>query len=196
MPGVERLPELREQDFGSLEGLDWRKPLPPVESGWVDPETPDSVSRRANQFLDVHLFPAVEKLVADGVGGEASIVVAAHGVTLGHLVSALVAKFRAGGCPVYGLATGEAHQHWRNTGYFECLVEAPASASAATGYPGSAPARAPLAPFPSGLKVTVERMNCVDHLAGLTRTKGGIGSAEYDSSQTTLDGFTKKGSSS
>ena len=194
VPKVERLPELREQDFGSLEGLGWRGPLPAVESGWVDPETPASVLRRVNQFLDVHLFPSVQKLLADSVDGETSVVVAAHGITLGHLVSALVAKFRAGECPVYGLAADDGHLHWRNTGYFECLVEAVTPSSPATSH-HSIQSQAPgIRPFPYGLKVTVERMNCVDHLTGLSKTKGGIGSAAFDSNQKTLDTFlTKKG---
>lgn len=192
VPSVQRLPELREQDFGSLEGTAWRGPLPPVEDGWVDPETPESILRRVGQFLDVHLFPAVDKLVADGVDGEASVVVAAHGVTLRHLVSALVRKLRKGGCPVYGLAAEEQVLHWRNTGYFECLFEATA--------PGDPPARSHsaaaqasgVASFLSGLKVTAERMNCVDHLAGLSKTKGGIGSAAFDANQKTINTFFAK----
>lgn len=178
-----RLGELRETCFGSLEGLVWAKPVPPVTGGWVDPETPEAVLRRVNQFLDVHLFPAVEELLGGGEGGEKSIVVAAHGITLGHLLSALVAKLRAGKCPVYGLPTDGGYVHWRNTGYLECFVEPALQAL---------PASPPVEPFPAGLKATVERMNCVEHLAGLSRTKGGIGSAAFDAGQKTLDTFVAK----
>lgn len=176
---VQRLPELREQDFGSLEGLPWQKPVPPVGDGWVDPETTDAILRRVDRFLDEHLFPAMRELLVDG-GGEGSIVVAAHGMTLGHLLRALVAKFRRDKCPVYGLVE-EGQVHWKNTGYLECLVEA------------AVPELGVAESFPSGLRVTVERVNCVDHLAGLSRTKGGIGSAAFDAGQKTLDTFfTKK----
>lgn len=185
VPEVTKLAEVRETCFGSLEGLPWQKPVPHVSDDWVDPETPEDVLRRVDQFLDVHLFPAIEELLGDGNGAEKSIVVAAHGMTLGHMLRALVAKLRGANCPVYGLPTDGGHPHWRNTGYLECLLEPVPS--------GSLVAQTRAAePFPSGLQATVERMNCVEHLAGLARTKGGIGSAAFDAGQKTLDTFVAK----
>lgn len=189
---MQRLPELREKDFGSLEGLYWAKPAPPVTEGWVEPETPEAIVRRVTQFFVVHLFPVLEELLNGSGGGDRAVVVVAHGITLGYLVNALVTRLRSAKCPVYGLPDGGA-MSWRNTGYFECLVEPLTPGSFDPSHPQSSQVESQVTVFPSGIKATVERVNCVDHLAGLTRTKGGIGSARFDASQKTLDGFfTKK----
>lgn len=53
---------------------------------------------------------------------------------------------------------------WSNTGYLEATLV--------------------------GRKLTVTRTNCVDHLHGLKRTRG-VGSAQYDDRQKTMDSFFK-----
>jgi broad specificity phosphatase PhoE len=47
-------------------------------------------------------------------------------------------------------------------------------------------------PLLHGWLTTVETVNGRDHLKGLIRTGGGVGSARHDTSQKTLDGFVKK----
>ena len=191
LPEVLRLPELREKDFGSLEGMYWAKPAPPVSEGWVEPETSEAILLRVNQFLAAHLFPVVEELL-DGSGDAGkAVVVVAHGITLSHIVNALVAQLRSGKCPVYGLPDGGTTS-WRNTGYFECFLEPLTPGSFDPSHPQSSPSQTQPTIFPSDLKATVERVDCVDHLAGLTKTRGGIGSARFDASQKTLDTFFTK----
>lgn len=184
VPEVQRLQELREKDFGSLEGLYWAKPAPPVTEGWVEPETPEAIVRRITQFLAAHLFPVVEELLSSGDDDKA-VVVVAHGITLGHFVNALVTQLRSAKCPVHGLPDGGATS-WRNTGYLECLFEPLTPGSFDPSHPQAQPR---ITSFPCDLKATVEHVNCVDHLVGLTKTRGGIGSARFDASQKTLDGF-------
>lgn len=48
------------------------------------------------------------------------------------------------------------------------------------------PARPPLA---VDIQLSVKRINCVEHLQGLKKTRGGIGSAGFDEKQKTMDSF-------
>ena len=51
-----------------------------------------------------------------------------------------------------------------------------------------------LPPQPSfhGLRMIVNAVNCRDHLRDLKKTRGGLGSLEYDATQTSLDSFVKR----
>lgn len=40
-----------------------------------------------------------------------------------------------------------------------------------------------------GIQLSVKRVNCVEHLQGLKKTRGGIGSAGFDEKQKTMDSF-------
>ncbi|SPO03623.1 uncharacterized protein DNG_06306 [Cephalotrichum gorgonifer] len=180
VPEVQRHGDIRETDFGSLEGLPWANPAPAVvPDGWVHPETIEAILLRINRFLETSLFPVVQSHLGDGVDDvERAVVVVAHGALIRQVVNALVTKFTSCNCPVLGLPHGYGtagfHISWRNTGFFECLIEAATPASLTT---------SPTA-FPSGLKVTIQHMNCVDHLAGLTDA---ISSAKLDSKQKPIE---------
>lgn len=39
------------------------------------------------------------------------------------------------------------------------------------------------------IQLQVTKVNCVDHLDGLKKTRGGIGSARFDPKQKTMDAF-------
>ncbi|CAI4220136.1 unnamed protein product [Parascedosporium putredinis] len=192
--------DLREKHFGSLEGVKLGR-LGPMASSHQPadkPETSDSMMVRAYAFLRAHLIPIVEayraRAEADPERVE-TVVVVSHGILLNHLVRALLGLFQQAGRPILGLTIdhgpGQANLHlpWRNTGYCECWI----------GFTGSSPeseepvaqpvSGAPLA----GLQLEVLGINCIEHLASLKKTRGGIGSAKFDASQKTLDTFfTKK----
>ncbi|KAF2016907.1 phosphoglycerate mutase-like protein [Aaosphaeria arxii CBS 175.79] len=53
-------------------------------------------------------------------------------------------------------------------------------------------AQTPSGPLSSGWVTLVQAIDAKDHLGGLKRTRGGIGSAKHDTSQKKLDGFFKR----
>ncbi|KAK3939294.1 phosphoglycerate mutase [Diplogelasinospora grovesii] len=180
--GVERLklvklPELRERDFGAAEGKSFSTPHP-------DAESQDAMAARVGRFIQGHLVPVLDNHI--GHRGEISIVVVAHGIILNVLLRVLLSTFapvelerlqRGAKRPPYLVS-------WGNTGYVE------ASLSARSTDPASLPPQ--LKPVKPAIKLTVTRVNVTDHLRDLKRTRGGIGSAKFDSKQRTMDSFMRR----
>jgi probable phosphoglycerate mutase len=165
---VVQLPELREKDFGSREGVKFRKTE--RSSGTVRSESKDAVSDgesreamtvRANQFIDAHIIPILKEHVSE----KTSVAIVAHGIILGVLLSALIARFPAQDFPL----SAQSHMQWSNTGVFQATI---------VRRPGIVE-----------YSISVQFTNNVDHLDGLRKTRGGIGSARYDSQQRTLTSF-------
>ncbi|KAK0705549.1 histidine phosphatase superfamily [Lasiosphaeris hirsuta] len=161
-----KVPDLRERNFGSAEGKRFG-------ASRADSETHEAMRARAERFVRWHLA----ELLAGG--GEGSIVVVSHGLMLNSLLRVLLARYapaeleRLAGPP--GVERGEYLTAWSNTGYLEMVVKRGVAAAVPSG----------------GLNVSlvVIRVNVVDHLEGLKKTRGGIGSAQFDSRQRTLDSF-------
>ncbi|KAJ4420709.1 hypothetical protein N0V82_004148 [Gnomoniopsis sp. IMI 355080] len=70
----------------------------------------------------------------------------------------------------------------------------PAEDTAAVDHPEAVSTSAASAPIPnsvsdSGIRLTVRTVNCIEHLQGLKKTRGGIGSAGHDEKQKTMDSF-------
>lgn len=108
---------------------------------------------------------------------------------------------------------------WSNTGYLEAEVRVitpvsvasgrptaiesvGVSSDASSGYPllargltadQASPtipcASLAIGPRPVDIQISVKRVNCVEHLQGLKKTRGGIGSAGFDAKQKTMDSF-------
>ncbi|KAH7153488.1 hypothetical protein EDB81DRAFT_648710, partial [Dactylonectria macrodidyma] len=160
---VVRLGELREKDFGTGEGTKVGA------GGHEGAETNEAMRLRVDRFLDDHLVPVF-------LAGKSTVCVVAHGIILGVLFKAISVRIP------YTLAPSAASEFsdvvalsrrlwWSNTGYLEAVLS-------------PAPGRLPL-------KLSVETVNGVDHLKGLKRTRGGIGSAMFDARQKTMDSFFK-----
>ncbi|KAK7980517.1 Xaa-Pro aminopeptidase P [Apiospora arundinis] len=190
---VVQLTELREKDFGSSEGkrfgtkstaINKETTLEPARS---DEEAPAAMVARVNRFIDVHLFPIIEQYSIS----HDRVLVVAHGIILNYLLRALNTRF--GGMKLENNAT------WSNTGVLQALVRAhkgdrsrdtnsksdelrrekPSSSRSA---PGSTPP-------PQIYTFIVQSINNVDHLKGLKKTRGGVGSAKFDPRQRTMDSF-------
>ena len=179
---VVRLRELRERDFGSSEGAKYGSVRTDGRGGDGSGETAEDMQRRVDRFLDFHLLP---KLSSDGRsgGGQTTTVVVAHGIILSVLFKAICA--RTG--PASITLASEAQRHvghgivlppWSNTGYLEGELSIAAERPRAD----ARPPRPPLA-------LHIDRVNCVDHLRDLKRTRGGIGSSQFDARQKTVDSF-------
>ncbi|KAF6842394.1 phosphoglycerate mutase family protein [Colletotrichum musicola] len=166
---VVQLPELREKHFGTGEG---QKIGAAAGERHVGAEGQDAMRARATRFVEEHLAPFLA--CVEGAEGEESIVVVAHGIILGVLARVL----QSGG--EFGTVSSRADDRpslaWSNTGFIEMVISPSAS-------PGSAAAKWP------NLSLQTVAVNCTDHLQGLRKTRGGIGSAKFDDKQKTLSAF-------
>jgi 2,3-bisphosphoglycerate-dependent phosphoglycerate mutase len=171
--------DLREKSFGALEGAKYSTPLHTVEGD--RPETIESMKARLNRFLDQHLFPVVR---SRPLHDERTVIIVAHGVVLNVLLKALASRIHPENLmasSVHDFQMPNRHFSWRNTGYLESVLE-------------EADFKAQVGPGRElyDLKLNIEAINCVDHLNGLKKTGGGIGSSKFDPKQATLDAFLSK----
>lgn len=187
--GVVRVAELREKDFGSSEGKKWdisKQNEGETMAGISDSETRDAMLVRVNRFIDTHLAPVLEENVAEN----AAILIVSHGIILNVLINALVTRFPAkelGG----NLTAQSVVSTWSNTGILQAKVEALADntgvgeKSATTTISQTTPDQR----HSRRLAIMIHFANNVDHLSGLRKTRGGIGSSQFDSRQRTMDSF-------
>ena len=174
---VVAVPELREKDFGSAEGVGFRSGATSEKSTFHDAETAQALRARASRFLDEHLEPLLRD---DGTTNNDAICgIVAHGIILGALVKVFFERRHDGGIVLppgperNGLAFDGSRPimpSWSNTGYLEIVLS-----------------RQPTPNLP--LQLHVKRVNCTSHLRNLHKTRGGIGSAAFDERQRTMDHF-------
>ncbi len=152
---------------------------------------------RVERFVRSWLVPL---LGGSGGGAEGSVVVVSHGLLLNSLLRVLLTRYAQAEMARLVAANTRAWQtgseylaSWGNTGYLEMSVRKsqPSEVSGQTAS-GSGSAPTPVSTG-SGQKpkvgLTVVRVNVQDHLADLKKTRGGIGSARFDSRQRTMDSF-------
>lgn len=176
-----KVPELRERDFGSAEGKRFGAPR-------ADAETHEGMRRRADRFVATHVEPLLRDRASKGERG--LIVVVSHGLLLNSLLRVLLTRYAPGELarlaqPGPGPSRSEYLASWSNTGYLEMTVGA---------HPPAAPSGEPVRrSIHDGdqhkIKLAVVRVNSLTHLEGLKKTRGGIGSAQFDSRQRTVDSF-------
>jgi broad specificity phosphatase PhoE len=176
-----QLPELRERDFGSAEGKKYGVGLSLAAAG---AESREQMRLRVEKFVQRHLVPVLTS--TDGC-----IVVVAHGLILDTLLRVLLARFGLGEMARLGdMKTG-----WSNTGYAEFVVGvgsklAEANDDGRVGESGDrTPIPTPLSPPQQQVTLSVVGVNVLKHLEGLKKTRGGIGSAQFDKRQRTMDSF-------
>ncbi|OHE93403.1 phosphoglycerate mutase [Colletotrichum orchidophilum] len=189
-----QLPELREKHFGTGEGQ--RFGVRSSGDRHEGAEDQDSMRVRAERFVDEYLAPLFacvegeqeqEQHVAVACGTE-SIVIVAHGIILGVLARVLLAAGNFGSPATGSSDQQQQHFSWSNTGYLLMHVKT---------MPPVVDAKEPAAGSRSGtqeakwprLKLEIVDVNCTDHLRGLKKTRGGIGSAKFDEKQKTLNAF-------
>ncbi|KAG8411877.1 hypothetical protein J3458_015172 [Metarhizium acridum] len=180
---VVQVAELREKHFGNWEGVKFASGSAdhrPVQTG---AETMESLKARCGAFLENHLAPV---LTAAMVEHEKNcVVVVGHGISLGVLTLALAKKLSSTGATRDAPGDAVSNQlastriSWSNTGYADLVISKSDAAVdvAAGGNPWF------------GLELRVAQINCTTHLAGLRKTRGGIGSAAHDEKQKTIEGY-------
>lgn len=166
------VPELREKDFGSMEGKPFHGSRSAVAGGdtlaSVEAESRESLVARSTCFFEDYLLPLLSSDQAD----EEVVAVVAHGIILSYLHGTLL-RF----CKDHSLTLGPGidpgiRPTWSNTGYLELDLF--------------------LLPDPGPLlRITALTYNGREHLKGLKRTRGGVGSSKHDPKQRKLDSFFK-----
>lgn len=181
------------------------------DPGFKDVESKGAMSARADTFVDEHLMPLFE--TAD----EKSVVVVSHGILLNHLWRSILRRFPSKSVSILpGTVTGERAQTleylggWSNTGYLELdirentapsnQVEVPSEdvlpnvVAIDAGIDADPTDIQPKMPANGLLYKTlvVKVVNGQEHLKGLKKTRGGIGSSKHDEGQKTLKSFFKK----
>jgi probable phosphoglycerate mutase len=199
---VVQLPDLRERDFRSLEGTKVGSRQAAATGGYRfrDPETHAEMAVRVDRFISVHLNPILGMVQTSAAEEDhGSVIIVAHGMILNVLLKRLLVRFSA---PVEveklfpGRSNLEWMASWRNTAYLEAVVS-PRSAVAMTVSTGDG-SSGPTPPVVIGtvapgsdpaVRLDIIGVNRVDHLQGLKKTRGGIGSAKFDTKQKTVDSF-------
>ncbi|CAK7212069.1 hypothetical protein SEUCBS140593_001385 [Sporothrix eucalyptigena] len=189
---------LRERDFRSGEGMRFGSASSSGGSGgrnaFADAETWDEMSVRAKRFIDENLDPLLAEAGEDKEDRRV-IVVVAHGIILNVLLSMLLQRYtpsehtRLLPSPAVGAGASDRkrlqlHVPWSNTGYL--VINA--SLAGKTTVPKSDASKED-AEDTCAIQLRVTTVNCVDHLDGLKKTRGGIGSARFDPKQKTMDAF-------
>ena len=216
---VTQLPLLQEQDFGWYEGKPFharqRSPKSSINQvdspeqlktlDFKDVESSDSMIRRVGIFIQDELLPLLH--------GEASedksvVCVVSHGIVLSYLWKSLLKLFlRQNVALASDLSVGNRAfmplEHlggWSNTGYLQLDIHQEYTTVAnANNYSTNSilmsnpQAASQASPFPlQAFRMTVLAINCKDHLNGLKRTRGGVGSSRHDEGQRKIDVFFKK----
>ncbi|KAF3810856.1 hypothetical protein GCG54_00003033 [Colletotrichum gloeosporioides] len=171
---VVQLHELREKHFGSGEGQ--KVGARAAGDRHVGAETSEAMFTRAKRFVDEYLDP-IFACVDEAEEGVESVVVVAHGIMLGVLVRALRSAKNFG--TIVASPEDQLPLAWSNTGYVELVVK-----------PAAPPSKEPATtPTWHGLSIKTVAVNSTEHLQGLKKTRGGIGSAKFDEKQKTLNAF-------
>ena len=213
---IRKLAVLRERDFGSFERLPAAAAKLPAnpraarlrqDPGFRDVETAAAMARRMDQFLDEHLLPIVLSPAADP---SHTVAVVSHGMLLVQLWKCLLKRFAlnsvslAAGVtvPVEMGVTLDKAASWSNTGYLNLTIRKQAARIKSAGITEilTAPSAVEveelsLPASPSVLydrSLTVHAINSKEHLRGLKRTGGGLGSSKHDTKQKQIDSFFKK----
>lgn len=216
---IVQLPLLQEQDFGWYEGKPFHarqsspksssnrveSPEQPEPSDFKDVESSESMTRRMGIFIQDELLPLIH---AEASEAEKVICVVSHGIILSFLWKTLLKLFPQQNVALApDLLVGNRAfmplEHlggWSNTGYLqleirqEDAVAAKASKDATNLTVASNPKAAsqtstiPLLSF----RMTILAINSKDHLIGLKRTRGGVGSSRHDEGQRKIEAFFKK----
>ncbi|KAI2790979.1 hypothetical protein POX_c03832 [Penicillium oxalicum] len=213
--------DLRERDFGSLEGVRIsRVPVPAGTSQSIgdrqrilahnQKETKESMRDRSLNFLQTHLLP----LVLEEERSERNVAIVAHGLILRALWNCLTEFFDSSSISLLpGIAAwtgGPAallSPVWSNTGFMEILIavippllslsqpQASGLGDGGTSEPRcgqeAPPSSSGQSSLLQGWSMQILGVDNTEHLVGIRRTRGGIGSASYDSRQKRIDQFFK-----
>ncbi|KAI0670864.1 phosphoglycerate mutase-like protein [Trametes maxima] len=191
-PPLETSLLLREQHWGVAEGHPWQwgttaglsleehfaQGLYPVlherSQKFPEGESLDDLYARAQKAVDELVMPHVWRAAREGRKG-VHVAIASHGLCISELVPALVVKDESGVHP------GDKYRGLQNTAWTRVTVDVKgAKRDEPLEFADSDPPK---------LQVHVTDVNRHEHLAQVTRQKGGIGRAGYDPKQQDIRAF-------
>ena len=176
-----------------------------------DVESKEAMGLRTKAFLEKHLVPIIQEKIHDDTS---AVAIVSHGIILSHLWRNILQLFPKSSVALSpGISIGVAGSSampleflggWSNTGYLELVLQRAGDASTEewqlsmpctppnkSSYPE--PIKADKTPETFGsLKMVIKTVNGKQHLNGLKRTQGGVGSSKHDESQKTIESFFKK----
>jgi broad specificity phosphatase PhoE len=179
-----QLRDLRERDFGSAEGRKFGAGVVGADS-----ESREQMRVRAERFVREHLVPL---FTAEQAAAGGCVVVVAHGLILDSLLRVLLVRFGRTETVQLGSPRVTA---WSNTGYAELVVRIGLPATEGLVGEMSGERTSDSAPSPVSatqqprITLSLVAANVLKHLEGLKKTRGGIGSAQFDKRQRTMDSF-------
>ncbi len=218
---TQQLAVLREQDFGSLEGItfhersrDSKKTGKELYSethknnpDFKNVESQEAMKARLDIFVDDHLSDLFHSVSEDY-----AVLVVAHGIILGHLWRCILSRFPQTAVSLApDVATADQGlilEHlggWSNTGYLELEIKPWVGENLKI--LSSTDPETPLSVLPAEAKeninktterkflntsLVIKAVNSLEHLKGLKKTRGGIGSLKHDEGQKTIESFFKK----
>lgn len=201
-----QLKVLQEQDFGTFERMTFAaraKVVGDNTDGVQQPETKGAMILRANEFLDDHLLPLLFSEAADET---LEVALVSHGLILSTIWRCLLRRFTSSTVdvawaleiPTKDMLSLEHLGAWSNTGYLEleiALIDPhPDILFEAQNYTVPEPVASSelTPPLASRYKMTILVVNNKEHLQGLKRTGGGVGSSKHDDKQKSIESFFKK----
>ncbi|KAF7858476.1 hypothetical protein EAF04_009076 [Stromatinia cepivora] len=219
---VTKLELLREQDFGHYEkkpfherSKDSNKTGKEIHSkayrggpAFKDVESKESMKGRMETFVKEYLIHLLD--INDNNLDDHTIAIVAHGIILGHLWRVILRQFNPKNVSIDPDVPN--HEHgleylggWSNTGYLELVIKSTQDVS-----PAEVGLVSPVLDEQSNVETSlklskydidnvevtmslvVKSVNNQDHLKGLKKTQGGLGSLKHDPTQRTMDSFFKK----
>ncbi|OSX59928.1 hypothetical protein POSPLADRAFT_1075385 [Postia placenta MAD-698-R-SB12] len=191
-PPLTTSPLLREQYFGVAEGKPWvyemepgvtleeyyARGVYPVLTGrsqkFPEAESLDDLARRAEQAINGLVMPYVWQAARAGEKG-IHVAIVSHGLCISELLPALLSKDASGAHPKHK------YKGLLNTAWTRVTVDVKGSVE------GKSMEFSDSNPPP--LVVRVTDFNSHEHLDRVARQKGGIGSAEFDPKQQSIQAF-------
>lgn len=210
---------LQEQDFGWYEGKPFytrqRSPKPfanraesPEQlkpSNFKDVESSDSMIRRMGIFIQGELLPLLR---GEDSEEKSDVCVVSHGIILSYLWKTLLKLFppqnmALAPCLSGGNRAFVSLEHlggWSNTGYLQLKIQQEYSVASNSSkdlthstVTSNLKATSQTSSFPLlAFRMTIIAVNSKDHLQGLKRTRGGVGSSKHDEGQRKIEAFFKK----
>ncbi|KAH7915428.1 histidine phosphatase superfamily [Hygrophoropsis aurantiaca] len=190
-PEINVSPLIREQHFGIAEGKPFTFHMAPgktAEEYWAEGvypvqrhrhakfpggESSDDLAGRANQAVEEIILPVVWETARSGEQG-VHIALVSHGLCIGELVSALIRKTRLG-------EPTQSYEGLMNTAWTRAVISVKGSTE---GQPSQfSDQETPV------LQVQITDVNRHEHIDGIKRQKGGIGSSAYDPNQQDIRAF-------
>ncbi|CAK7273720.1 hypothetical protein SEPCBS119000_005803 [Sporothrix epigloea] len=189
--------DLRERDFRSGEGTRFGSTRSAASGGrnaFSDAESWNEMGVRARRFIDEHL----DRLLVEAREEEdeaRAIVVVAHGLILNVLLTSLLLRYTPSELTRLqpsvlpessrNQSKSQLRVPWSNTGHLVIRVTRikPTLPSSATDLTTDTEHDV------FDVKLRVVAINCTEHLEGLKKTRGSIGSLQFDPKQKTIDAF-------